>query len=107
MRGFTTVCDLAGPMFGIKAAIDVGVIPGPRLYPREAFVSRKSGHGDLSLPYGCLQALGGPGHHTWKTSAHSRLPTASPKCWPPQASVANRCLQSWEVSNVFVQGTCA
>jgi gluconate 2-dehydrogenase alpha chain len=25
----------------------------------------------------------------------------------PQASVVNRYLQSWEVSNVFVQGACA
>src|SRR3954469_7215024 len=29
LRGFTTVRDVAGPTFGIKAAIDAGVIPGP------------------------------------------------------------------------------
>src|SRR4030095_17005381 len=31
MRGFTTVRDVGGPAFGLKRAIDEGVIPGPRL----------------------------------------------------------------------------
>ncbi|HLM12714.1 MAG TPA: amidohydrolase family protein, partial [Reyranella sp.] len=33
MRGFTTVRDLGGPAFGLKRAIDEGVIAGPRIYP--------------------------------------------------------------------------
>jgi imidazolonepropionase-like amidohydrolase len=33
LRGFTAIRDMAGPMFGIKAAIDRGVVPGPRVYP--------------------------------------------------------------------------
>ena len=33
MRGFTTVRDLGGPAFGLKRAIDEGVIPGPRSDP--------------------------------------------------------------------------
>lgn len=50
LRGFTTVRDMAGPTFGLKAAIDAGVIPGPRVYPSGALVSQTSGHGDMAPP---------------------------------------------------------
>ena len=33
MRGFTTVRDVGGSTFGLKAAIDSGVIPGPGVFP--------------------------------------------------------------------------
>ena len=46
MRGFTTVRDLGGPAFGLKRAIDEGVVVGPRIYPSGAFISQTSGHGD-------------------------------------------------------------
>lgn len=46
MRGFTTVRDTAGSVFGIKAALDRGVMPGPRCYPSGAAISQTSGHGD-------------------------------------------------------------
>ena len=46
MLGFTTVRDLGGPAFGIKRAVDEGLIPGPRIYPSGAFISQTSGHGD-------------------------------------------------------------
>ena len=36
MRGFTTVRDLGGPAFGLKRAIDEGILPGPRIYPSGA-----------------------------------------------------------------------
>ncbi|WP_281641442.1 amidohydrolase family protein, partial [Acetobacter orientalis] len=49
MRGFTTVRDMGGPAFGLKRAIDEGVIPGPRIYPSGAFLSQTSGHGDFRL----------------------------------------------------------
>lgn len=29
MRGFTTVRDLGGPAFGLKSAIDEGIVKGP------------------------------------------------------------------------------
>jgi len=32
MRGFTTVRDVGGPVFGLKHAIDNGTIVGPRIY---------------------------------------------------------------------------
>ena len=47
MLGFTTVRDLGGPAFGVKQAIDEGLIPGPRIYPSGAFISQTSGHGDF------------------------------------------------------------
>lgn len=40
MRGFTTVRDMGGPVFGLKRAIDEGVIKGPRIYPSGAMISR-------------------------------------------------------------------
>ena len=40
MRGFTTVRDLGGPVFGLKRTIDEGVMVGPRIYP-SALSSRK------------------------------------------------------------------
>ncbi|PSU35214.1 hydrolase [Photobacterium lutimaris] len=48
LRGFTTVRDVGGPVGGIKRAIDSGKIPGPRVYPSNAFISQTSGHGDLA-----------------------------------------------------------
>ena len=51
LRGFTTVRDAGGPSFGLKHAIDEGVIPGPRIYPSGAFISQTSGHGDFRMPY--------------------------------------------------------
>lgn len=49
LRGFTSVRDLAGPVFGIKKAIDMGIQPGPRIYPSGAMISQTSGHGDFNL----------------------------------------------------------
>jgi imidazolonepropionase-like amidohydrolase len=55
MRGFTTVRDLGGPVFGLKRAIDEGVMIGPRIYPSGAFISQTSGHGDFRF---CLRFRG-------------------------------------------------
>ena len=51
MRGFTTIRDMGGPVFGLKRAIDEGVIIGPRIYPSGAFISQTSGHGDFRFPF--------------------------------------------------------
>jgi imidazolonepropionase-like amidohydrolase len=48
-RGFTTVRDAGGPTFGLKRAIDEGVVLGPRIYPSGAFISQTGGHGDFRL----------------------------------------------------------
>ncbi len=46
MRGFTTARDVEGPSFGLKRAIDEGVVVGPRIYPSGASITQTSGHGD-------------------------------------------------------------
>lgn len=63
MLGFTTVRDLGGPVFGVKRAIDEGLIPGPRIYPSGAYISQTSGHGDFRNPNEpSTQWSGGPMH---------------------------------------------
>ncbi len=47
MRGFTTVRDVGGPVFGLKRAIDEGIVTGPRIYPSGAVITVTSGHGDF------------------------------------------------------------
>jgi imidazolonepropionase-like amidohydrolase len=64
LRGFTTIRDTGGPTFGIKAAIDAGKIPGPRVYPSGALISQTAGHGDFAPPYARPLAIGGqPSHY--------------------------------------------
>jgi hypothetical protein len=46
-RGFTSVRDLGGPIFGLKQSIDGGSIPGPRIWPSGPMISQTSGHGDF------------------------------------------------------------
>ena len=60
MRGFTTVRDCGGPVFGLKRAIDEGVMIGPRIYPSGAFISQTSGHGDFRFFFELPRRLGGP-----------------------------------------------
>lgn len=50
MQGFTSLRDLGGPSFGLKRAIDAGLVPGPRIWPSGAMISQTSGHGDFRLP---------------------------------------------------------
>ena len=50
LRGFTSVRDLGGPTFGLKQAIDAGIVAGPRIWPSGAFISQSGGHGDFRLP---------------------------------------------------------
>ena len=64
MRGFTTVRDMGGPVFGLKRAIDEGVTIGPRIYPSGAFISQTSGHGDFRFSFEVPRTLGGPLSHS-------------------------------------------
>lgn len=57
MRGFTAFRDLGGPGFGLKRAIDEGVIAGPRIWPAGAIISQTSGHGDFRSSAHDLPAL--------------------------------------------------
>src|SRR5215471_4718403 len=44
LRGFTTVRDLGGPSFGLKQAIDEGIVAGPRIFPSGAMITTTGGH---------------------------------------------------------------
>ncbi|WP_426789974.1 amidohydrolase family protein [Sphingobacterium sp. WOUb80] len=50
MRGFTSVRDVGGPIFPLKAAIDKGKLMGPRIWPSGATISQTAGHGDFRTP---------------------------------------------------------
>jgi imidazolonepropionase-like amidohydrolase len=60
MRGFTTVRDLGGPSFGLKRAIDEGVVAGPRIYPCGAVITVTSGHGDFRQRFELPRKVGNP-----------------------------------------------
>lgn len=47
MRGFTTLRDVGGSVFGIKKAIDQGWYMGPRIHTSGAAIGMTSGHGDF------------------------------------------------------------
>ena len=64
MRGFTTIRDLGGPVFGLKRAIDEGIVVGPRIYPSGAFISQTSGHGDFRFLFELPRQPGGPLSHS-------------------------------------------
>ena len=56
--------DLGGPVFGLKRAIDEGVMTGPRIYPSGAFISQTSGHGDFRFRFEVPRTSGGPLSHS-------------------------------------------
>jgi len=60
MRGFTTVRDVGGPAFGLKQAIDEGVVTGPRIFPSGAMIATTSGHGDFRHLFELPRIIGGP-----------------------------------------------
>src|SRR3979490_566789 len=62
MRGFTPVRGVCGPVFGLKAAIDEGLIAGPRIYPSGAVITVTSGHGDFRQLSELPRTIGGMPH---------------------------------------------
>src|SRR5215472_3970430 len=60
LRGFTTVRDVGGPSFGLKQAIDEGIVAGPRIFPSGAIVSVTGGHGDFRQPDDLPRTVGTP-----------------------------------------------
>ncbi|HEV2516017.1 MAG TPA: amidohydrolase family protein [Devosia sp.] len=59
LRGFTTVRDVGGPSFGLKRAIDEGLVPGPRIFPSGAMITVTSGHGDFRKLSDLPRTIGG------------------------------------------------
>lgn len=64
MRGFTSVRDMGGPVFGLKRAIDEGTVAGPRIWPSGAFISQTGGHGDFRTRHEVPRADNAPLSHT-------------------------------------------
>lgn len=60
MRGFTSVRDTGGAVFGVKRAIDEGFHVGPRIYACGAAIGMTSGHGDYRTLNELPRQLGGP-----------------------------------------------
>ena len=46
MKGITTIRDIAGDPLDIAKAIDMGLLPGPRIYSSGGSISQTGGHGD-------------------------------------------------------------
>nr|WP_321257928.1 amidohydrolase family protein [uncultured Pseudodesulfovibrio sp.] len=61
MRGFTTIRDVAGSVFGVKRAIDEGYFLGPRIYSSGAAIGMTTGHGDFRSEHTLPRQMGGPG----------------------------------------------
>src|SRR5690606_2205775 len=61
MRGFTSVRDVGGNVFGRKRAVDSGELPGPRIHPAGAMISVTSGHGDFRQAGDLPRTMGMPG----------------------------------------------
>jgi imidazolonepropionase-like amidohydrolase len=69
MRGFTTVRDVGGPSFGLKRAIDEGIVVGPRIYPSGAIITVTSGHGDFRQANELPRVIGAPLSRQERTGA--------------------------------------
>jgi imidazolonepropionase-like amidohydrolase len=69
MRGFTTVRDVGGPSFGLKRAIDEGIVAGPRIYPSGAIITITSGHGDFRHAHEVPRVIGSPLSRQERTGA--------------------------------------
>lgn len=69
MRGFTTVRDVGGPSFGLKRAIDEGIVVGPRIFPSGAIITVTSGHGDFRQANELPRVLGAPLSRQERTGA--------------------------------------
>jgi imidazolonepropionase-like amidohydrolase len=69
LRGFTTVRDMGGPVFGLKRTIDEGVLAGPRIYPSGAIITITSGHGDFRQPFELPRVVGSPRSRGEQTDA--------------------------------------
>ncbi|MEQ1755228.1 MAG: amidohydrolase family protein [Micropepsaceae bacterium] len=62
-RGFTTIRDTGGADWGLKQAVDTGIIPGPRMFISGRPITVTGGHGDSrrrtagDAPCKCCNAL--------------------------------------------------
>jgi imidazolonepropionase-like amidohydrolase len=79
MRGFTSVRDAGGPSFGLKRAIDEGVLAGPRIWPSGATISQTSGHGDFRSAVHDLPAGQGRDPHFTESAGFAAVADGRPE----------------------------
>jgi imidazolonepropionase-like amidohydrolase len=60
---------MGGPSFGLKRAIDEGIVAGPRIYPSGAIITVTGGHGDFRHAYELPRVLGAPLSRQERTGA--------------------------------------
>ena len=60
MRGVTTVRDVGGNVFGLRKAVNNGLLPGPRIYGSGGMIAQYSGHVDFRNPNDMPKEWGGP-----------------------------------------------
>ena len=87
-RGFTTVRDTGGADWGIKTAVDSGLIPGPRLFISGRAIGPTGGHSD-SRRRTDYQARPAAAATPWSTAWPS--PTAPTRC---ARRCASRCARA-------------
>ena len=78
MRGFTTIRDACGPVFGIKQAIDEDIIQGPRVYPSGAMIMQTSGHFDYRKSFEPSLRFGGD-LTRWERDGTARIVNGVPE----------------------------
>jgi imidazolonepropionase-like amidohydrolase len=59
--GFTTVRDTGGIDGGVAAAVEMGLVKGPRILPSGPLICQTGGHGDDSNPFAVVQHGHGDG----------------------------------------------
>jgi len=59
-RGFTSIRNAMGPGWGVKVAIDRGMVNGPRIWPSLRGISQFGGHVDANPRYLAPREFGGP-----------------------------------------------
>ncbi|EGR7974491.1 amidohydrolase family protein [Vibrio vulnificus] len=79
MRGYTTIRDIAGSVFGIRKAIDQGLYPGPRIYTSGAAVGMTAGHGDMRSPFVEPRQFGGPAMTEFETLGFTKFADGVPE----------------------------
>lgn len=83
--GFTTVRDVGGLDGGVAAAVEAGLIRGPRILPSGPVLCQTGGHGDMSPPFALLQH-----HHVHGDGIPGLTMMALPCDGPDEVRVAAR-----------------
>lgn len=78
LRGFTTVRDVGGNVFGLKKVTDEGLIDGPRIFPSGGYISQTSGHGDFRGPNDVPENPGQPLDY-FQRSGHTLIADGLPE----------------------------